>query len=73
MMQKRGSWSTAIGLIVAALLMVPGLAPAAEKGPYFGIGGTFAKQDFDTGDLDQALAAPLPLTAASPPLPAARR
>lgn len=56
MMQKRGSWSTAIGLIVAALLMVPGLAPAAEKGPYFGIGGTFAKQDFDTGDLDKALA-----------------
>jgi len=56
MMQKRGSWSTAIGLIVAALLLVPGLAPAADSGPYFGIGGTFAKQDFDTGDLDKALA-----------------
>ncbi len=56
MMQKRGSWSTAIGLIVAALLMVPGLAPAAESGPYIGIGGTFAKQDFDTGDLDRELA-----------------
>ena len=55
MMQKRGTWSTVIGLIVAALLLVPGLAPAAESGPYFGIGGTFAKQDFDTGDLDREL------------------
>ena len=56
MMQKRGTWSTVIGLIVAALLLVPGLAPAADSGPYFGIGGTFAKQDFDTGDRDEALA-----------------
>ena len=56
MMQKRGTWSMVIGFIVAALLMVPGLAPAAETGPYFGIGVTFAKQDFDTGDIDQALA-----------------
>jgi hypothetical protein len=39
MMQKRGTWSTVIGLIVAAFLMVPGLAPAAESGPYIGIGG----------------------------------
>ncbi len=56
MMQKRGTWSMVIGIIVAAFLMVPGLAPAAESGPYIGIGGTFAKQDFDTGDLDKALA-----------------
>ncbi len=55
MMRKRGTWSTVFGLILAALLMVPGLAPAAETGPYFGIGATFAKQDFDTGDLDREL------------------
>ena len=55
MMRKHGTWSMVIGIIVAAFLMVPGLAPAAESGPYFGIGGTFAKQDFDTGDLDREL------------------
>jgi hypothetical protein len=37
MMQKRGSWSTVIGLIVAAFLLIPGLAPAAESGPYFNL------------------------------------
>jgi len=55
-MQKRGTWSMVIGIVAAVLLMAPGLAPAAEIGPYIGIGGTFAKQDFDTGDLDRELA-----------------
>ena len=56
MMRKHGTWSMVIGIIAAALFLVPGLAPAAEIGPYIGIGGTFAKQDFDTGDLDRELA-----------------
>ena len=42
---------SALGFI-AALLIFATSASAASTGMYVGIGGTYAMQDFDTGDLD---------------------
>ena len=42
---------SALGCI-AALLIFATSASAASTGMYVGIGGTYAMQDFDTGDLD---------------------